>query len=52
MSDLPGLDGGETLSMVELETDEGREGIVYGPGPEFAIIGDLFIPAALLDEEL
>lgn len=51
MSDLSGLDDGETLSTVELETDDGRECLIYGPGPEFALVGEVFIPMALLDEE-
>ncbi|MFC8465988.1 hypothetical protein [Streptomyces sp. NPDC057250] len=53
MSDLPDPYGedAEALSMVELETDEGREAIIYGPGPGFPLTGTVFIPAALLDEE-
>ncbi|WP_327415410.1 hypothetical protein [Streptomyces sp. NBC_01233] len=51
MSDLPDLDSGEHLSTVELETDEGREAVIYGPGPGFEVVGVVFIPAALLDEE-
>lgn len=49
MSDLSGRD--ETLSMVELETDEGRECIIYRPAPGYPLVGVTFIPAALLDEE-
>ena len=49
MSDLPGSD--EALFIVELESDEGREWIIYGPGPRYALAGITFIPAALLDEE-
>ncbi|MGW6416285.1 hypothetical protein [Streptomyces sp. NPDC055055] len=51
MSDLPGLDDGEHLSTVELETDEGREAVIYGPGPEFAVHGVMFVPLELLAEE-
>lgn len=37
--------------MVELETDEGRECIIYRPAPGYPLVGVTFIPAALLDEE-
>ncbi|MGV9761669.1 hypothetical protein ACWDUC_38520 [Streptomyces tricolor] len=41
----------EPLGLVELDTDEGREGIAYGLGPHFPVVGVLFVPAELLAEE-
>ncbi|MEU0273189.1 hypothetical protein [Streptomyces sp. NPDC006307] len=41
----------EPLRLVELDTDEGREGIAYGPSPHFPVMGVLFVPAELLAEE-
>ncbi|MFC9341479.1 hypothetical protein ACFT0G_30995 [Streptomyces sp. NPDC057020] len=52
MSDHPGVgDEDEALSTVELETDEGREAVIYGPGPEYAVHGITFVPPDLLAEE-
>ncbi|MGW3520583.1 hypothetical protein [Streptomyces hydrogenans] len=51
MSDLPDLDDDEPLSTVELETDEDREAVIYGPGPEYAVHGVTFVPLDLLTED-
>lgn len=52
MSDHPGVgDEDEALTAVELETDEGQEAVIYGPGPEYAIHGVVFVPLELLAEE-
>lgn len=40
------LDGEESLRLVGLDTEEGREGIVYGPG--FPVVGIVFVPTELL----
>ncbi|WP_406385419.1 hypothetical protein [Streptomyces sp. NBC_01618] len=39
------------LHLVEVNTDEGREGIVYSFGPGFPVVGIVFVPAYLLAEE-
>ena len=39
------------LHLVEVDTDEGREGIAYGPGPAFLVADVTFVPAELLAEE-
>ncbi|MFG2404263.1 hypothetical protein ACGFR8_07965 [Streptomyces brevispora] len=44
-------DPAEVLRLVELDTDEGREGVIYGPGPAFPVVGVTFVPAELLAEE-
>jgi hypothetical protein len=36
---------------VLVDTAEGLEGIVYGPGPTFEVVDVLFVPAELLAEE-
>ncbi|UQA95629.1 hypothetical protein [Streptomyces halobius] len=46
-----GPDTGPPLRLVLLETYEGREAVIYGPGPEYAEVGILFAPAELLAEE-
>ncbi|WP_331730848.1 hypothetical protein [Streptomyces sp. NBC_01174] len=43
--------GDEVVRLVELDTDEGREGIPHGPGPAFLVAGVTFVPAELLAEE-
>ncbi|MEW2633353.1 hypothetical protein AB0903_17275 [Streptomyces sp. NPDC048389] len=42
---------GEPLRLVQLDTDEGQEAVIYGPGPEHPVVGILFVPAGLLAEE-
>ncbi|MEU9033768.1 hypothetical protein AB0D45_02470 [Streptomyces sp. NPDC048352] len=51
MADHPAPCDEEPLRLVELDTEEGREGIAYGPGPHFPVVGVLFVPAELLGEE-
>ncbi|MFE7358038.1 hypothetical protein ACFU8Q_34125 [Streptomyces sp. NPDC057543] len=41
----------DALHLVEVDTDEGREGVAYGPGLDFPVVGIVFVPAALLVEE-
>ncbi|MFE4329637.1 hypothetical protein ACFRQM_09295 [Streptomyces sp. NPDC056831] len=41
----------EPLRLVKLDTDQGRESVIYGPGPEYAEVGILFVPVELLVEE-
>lgn len=51
MSGLSDLDADERLSTVELETDEGREAVIYGPDPKHAVRGVTFVPLELLAAE-
>lgn len=44
-------DAGPPLRLVALDTYGGREAVIYGPGPEYAEVGILFVPAELLAEE-
>lgn len=46
---VPAADG--PLHLVEVDTPEGLEGIAYGPGPAFPVVGITFVPASLLTEE-
>lgn len=36
---------------MELDTDQGRAGVIYDPGPSFPVVGILLVPAELLAEE-
>ncbi|WP_162604038.1 hypothetical protein [Streptomyces sp. CS014] len=41
----------EPLHLVQLDTGEGQEAVVYGPGPEHVVVGIAFVPAELLTDE-
>ncbi|MFD3657675.1 hypothetical protein [Streptomyces sp. NPDC058620] len=44
-------DPAEVLGLVELDTDEGREGVIYGPGSSYPAVGILFVPLELMADE-
>jgi hypothetical protein len=47
----PAGDTGPPLNAVEVEMPDGIWILIYGPGPDFPVLGTSFVPAALMDDE-
>ncbi|MFF0009725.1 hypothetical protein ACFYQT_40750 [Streptomyces tibetensis] len=43
--------GDEPLHLVQLDTDDGQEAVIYGPGPEHIVLGIVFVPTEMLTDE-